>query len=41
VQSLGEVGDKAAVDYLLYMNYLAYPEHIQAAAKEALGRLKW
>jgi HEAT repeat protein len=41
VQSLGEVGDKAAVDYLLYMNYLSYPDHIQAAAKEALGRLKW
>ena len=41
VQSLGAVGDKAAVDYLLYMNYLGYPDHIQAAAKEALGRLKW
>jgi hypothetical protein len=41
VQALGEIGDKAAFDYLLYINYLPYPEKIQIAAKEALNRLKW
>jgi HEAT repeat protein len=41
VQALGAIGDKAAFDYLLYISYLPYPEHIQAAAKEALNRLKW
>jgi HEAT repeat protein len=41
IQALGEIGDKAAFDYLLYVSYLSYPEHIQAAAREALTRLKW
>jgi HEAT repeat protein len=41
VQALGEIGDKIAFDYLLYISYLPYPERIQNAAKEALNRLKW
>lgn len=41
VNALGEIGTKAAFDYLLYVGYLAYPESIQAAAKEALNQLKW
>ena len=41
VQSLGAIGDKSAFDYLFYIRYLEYPEHIQAAAKEALNRLRW
>jgi HEAT repeat protein len=41
VQALGSIGDKSAFDYLLYISYLPYPEPIQAAAREALARLKW
>ena len=41
VNSLGELGDKAAFDYLLYISYLNYPDRIQAAAREALNRLRW
>jgi HEAT repeat protein len=41
VQALGFIGDKVAFDYLLYIGYLNYPEQIQAAAREALNRLKW
>jgi HEAT repeat protein len=41
VNALGAIGDKSAFDYLLYISYLAYPEHIQAAAREALTQLKW
>jgi hypothetical protein len=41
VEALGSLGDKIAFDHLLYMSYLPYPEPIQTAAKEALGRLKW
>jgi hypothetical protein len=41
VQALGAIGDKSAFDYLLYISYLSYPEHIQAAAREALVHLKW
>jgi HEAT repeat protein len=41
VKALGEIGDKIAFDYLLYISYLTYPESIQIAAKEALNRLKW
>jgi HEAT repeat protein len=41
VNALGAIGDKSAFDYLLYISYLSYPEHIQAAAKEALAQLKW
>jgi HEAT repeat protein len=41
VNALGTIGDKSAFDYLLYISYLSYPEHIQAAAREALTHLKW
>jgi HEAT repeat protein len=41
VKALGEIGDKIAFDYLLYISYLPYPERIQDAAKEALNQLKW
>jgi hypothetical protein len=41
VNSLGEIGAKVAFDYLLYVGYLAYPESIQAAAREALNQLQW
>jgi hypothetical protein len=41
VSALGELRDKAAFDYLLYIGYLNYPENIQAAAREALNRLTW
>jgi hypothetical protein len=41
VQALGAIGDKSAFDYLLYISYLSYPESVQAAAREALARLKW
>ncbi|MDR2095449.1 MAG: HEAT repeat domain-containing protein [Treponema sp.] len=41
IHALGEIGDKAAFDYLLYIGYLTYPDTIQLAAKEALNRLKW
>jgi hypothetical protein len=41
VQALGAIGDKSAFDYLLYISYLSYPEHIQAAARDALAHLKW
>jgi hypothetical protein len=41
INALGLIGDKSAFDYLLYVSYLPYPENIQAAAKDALARLKW
>jgi len=41
INALGELGDKSAFDYLLYISYLNYPDKIQAAAREALNRLKW
>jgi HEAT repeat protein len=41
VRALGDIGDKAAFDYLLYMSYLAYPESVKAAARDALNRLRW
>ncbi|GHV81876.1 hypothetical protein AGMMS49991_04340 [Spirochaetia bacterium] len=41
VNALGELGDKAAYDPLLYMSYLPYPEEVKTAAKEARDRLKW
>lgn len=41
VNALGVIGDKSAFDHLLYISYLSYPEHIQAAAREALAHLKW
>ena len=41
VQSLGLIGDKAVFDHLYQVRFLAYPENIQAAAREAIDRLKW
>jgi hypothetical protein len=41
IEALGGIGDKIAFDHLLYVGYLAYPERIQTAAREALNRLKW
>jgi len=41
VQSLGRIGYNAAFDHLLYVSNLSYSEEIQAAAREAVARLKW
>jgi len=41
VQALGNIGFNAAFDQLLYVGNLSYPEEIQAAAREAVARLKW
>ncbi|WP_461256379.1 HEAT repeat domain-containing protein [Treponema sp. R80B11-R83G3] len=41
VQALGNIGFNAAFDQLLYVGNLSYPEEIQAAAREAIDRLKW
>jgi HEAT repeat protein len=41
IQSLGEIGDKIAFDYLLYISYLSYPESVKSAARTAMARLKW
>jgi HEAT repeat protein len=41
IKALGEIGNKAAFDNLLYVSYLPYPDQIQAAAREALNRLQW
>lgn len=41
IQSLGDLGDKTAFDYLLYVGYLDYPETVKQASRDALARLKW
>ncbi len=41
VQALGKIGYNAAFDHLLNVSNLSYPEEIQAAAREAVARLKW
>jgi len=41
VQALGNIGYNAAYDQLLYIGNLSYSEEIQAAAREAVDRLKW
>jgi hypothetical protein len=41
VQALGRIGDKAAFDHLLHIRHLSYGENVQAAAREAIDRLKW
>jgi hypothetical protein len=41
ISALGNIGDKVAFDYLLYIGYLPYPDDIQKAAREAMNRLKW
>ena len=39
--ALGELGDKAAFDYLLQIGYLQYTEAVKRAAKDALLKLRW
>jgi hypothetical protein len=41
VQALGQIGDNAAFDHLLYISNLSYPENIQTAAREAISNLRW
>ncbi len=41
INALGDLGDKLAFDYLLYVTYLDYPEEISSAARVALAKLKW
>lgn len=41
IQALGELGDKTAFDYLLYVGYLDYPESVKQASRDALARLQW
>jgi hypothetical protein len=41
INALGELGDKAAFDYLLQIGYLQYTEAVKRAAKDALLKLRW
>lgn len=41
IQALGDLGDKTAFDYLLYVGYLDYPESVKKASRDALARLQW
>jgi hypothetical protein len=41
IDALGNLGDKVAFDYLLYVGYLRYPESVKNAARSALQKLKW
>jgi hypothetical protein len=41
IGALGELGDKAAFDYLLQIGYLQYTEAVKRAAKDALLKLRW
>ncbi len=41
IKALGELGDKAAFDYLLQIGYLQYTEAVKRAAKDALLKLRW
>lgn len=41
INALGDLGDKSAFDYLLYVGYLDYPESVKQASRDALARLKW
>ena len=41
IQALGDLGDKTAFDYLLYVGYLEYPESVKKASRDALARLQW
>jgi hypothetical protein len=41
VEALGRIGDRAAFEHLYHISYLNYSDHIQAAAKEAISRLRW
>ncbi len=41
ISALGDLGDKTAFDYLLYVGYLDYPETVKKASRDALARLQW
>lgn len=41
IQALGDLGDKSAFDYLLYVGYLDYTETVKKASRDALARLAW
>ena len=41
IAALGELGDKAAFDYLLQIGYLQYSDTIKRAAKDSLLKLRW
>ena len=41
INALGDLGDKSAFDYLLYVGYLDYPESVKKASRDALARLQW
>lgn len=41
INALGELGDKAAFDYLLQIGYLQYSDAVKRAAKDALLELRW
>jgi hypothetical protein len=41
IQALGLIGDNRAFDQLLHVSNLSYTEDIQAAAREAIDRLRW
>jgi hypothetical protein len=41
IGALGDLGDKAAFDYLLQIGYLQYSDAVKRAAKEALLKLRW
>jgi len=41
VRALGQIGDNAAFDHLLYISNLSYGDYIQAAAKDAIENLRW
>ena len=41
INALGELGDKAAFDYLLQIGYLQYTEAVKRGAKDALLKLRW
>lgn len=41
VKALGELGDSNAFDYLVYVDYLNYPEKIKKLARESIAKLRW
>jgi hypothetical protein len=41
IAALGDLGDKAAFDYLLQIGYLQYGEKVKKAARESMLKLKW
>jgi hypothetical protein len=41
ITALGDLGDKAAFDYLLQTGYLQYGENIKRAARDSMLKLRW